>query len=262
MTDNEIRFQQIDKIIADINSFKVDPDFSKEIQSRNLRSAPKELTDEKLLETFATLIAYSGQAPSDKVKEVLDTGIFKTMFEGFNVEQVVLMNPCNLVETYWDKVRPIRYQTKLFQIVMFARRIKKIGSLSSLLTNSQIPVRLHSQNDIDFFWSGFDILQTNLKRAKVSYLKETTTLLHYLLDAGFDCVKPDLVVMKVAQRIGIVESNKGDKNFRIAVRFLQEYCVARQMRPSVIDFYLLIDGGQKEMKKLVHPDFYARQNLN
>jgi hypothetical protein len=262
MTDVDIQFQKIDKIIADINFFKIDPDFSNEIVNRNLRSAPKELTDEKLLEVFTTLIAFSGQAPSNKVKDALNSGIFNVMFNQFNVEQVALMNPCDLVDTYWDKVSPIRYQTKLFQIVMFARRIRRIGSLSSLLSNSQIPIRLHTKNDIDRFWNGFDILQTSLKTFKVSYLKETTTLLHYLLDTGFDCVKPDLVVMKVAKNIGIVESDKGDKNFRIAVRFLQEYCLNRQIRPSIIDLYLLIDGGQKEMKKLVHPNFYKRQYLN
>lgn len=258
MTDIEIRYQKIDRIITDVNSYKIDPAFTDELESRNARLAPAKLTDEKLLEIFTTLIAFSGQAPSDKVREILDTDIFRTMFENFNVERVALQNPCDLVDAYWDRVSPIRYQTKLFQIVMFARRIRRIGSLSSLLTKSKIPDRLYSKTDIDLFWSGFDNLQLCLKKAKVSYLKETTTLLHYLLDTGFDCVKPDLVVMKVAKKIGIVESDKGDRNFRSAVRTLQEYCIDRQIRPSVIDLYFLIDEGQKEAKKLVHPDYYKR----
>lgn len=258
MTDPDIYFQKIDKIIADIDSFKMDPAFSQEMKNRNLRKAPKELTDEQLLEIFTTLIAYSGQAPSDKVKQVLDAGIFRVMLENFDVHKVALMNPCQLVDDYWDQVSPIRYQTKLFQMVMFARRIKKIGSLASLLTKSEIPTTLQSETDIELFWRGFDRLQLSMKKAKVSYLKETTTLLHYLLATGFDCVKPDLVVMKVAQKIGIVDGKKGDKNFRKAVRFLQEYCLQRGIRPAIIDLYFLIDEGQREAKRFVHPDFYTR----
>ncbi|GAA4345352.1 hypothetical protein [Flaviaesturariibacter amylovorans] len=125
MTVRRICFKKIDKIIADINKYKIDPSFSEEVEKRDLRSVPIRLTDNKLLEIFSTLIAFSGQAKSDRVREVLDTGIFRKMFARFDVAQVALMNPCDLVDMYWDKVSPIRYQTKIFQIVMFARRIRK-----------------------------------------------------------------------------------------------------------------------------------------
>lgn len=187
MTNNDSVFVKIDQIIESINAYTIEPDFSKEIFDRNNRKAPKELTDQKLLEIFTTLIAFSGQAPSDKVKLLIDAKIFNEIFEDFDVAKVSSLNPCDLVDKYWDKITPIRYQTKLFQIVLFARRIRKIGSLSLLLTQSEIPNSIKSKNDIEIFWKGFDILQSNLEQFKVSYLKETTTLLHYLLDTGYDC---------------------------------------------------------------------------
>jgi 3-methyladenine DNA glycosylase Tag len=256
MTNNKTLFAKIDKIIKSINSYAVDPDFSKEISNRNKRKPPKQLTDQKLLEIFTTLIAFSGQAPSDKVKLLIDAKIFNEIFYDFDVAKVASLNPCDLVDKYWEQITPIRCQTKLFQIVMFARRIKRIGSLSSLLTQSKIPISLKSKNDIDEFWKGFDNLQNSLEQFKISYLKETTTLLHYLLDTGYDCAKPDSVVMKVALKIGIVDSDKGDTNFRKTVRTIQEYCVERKLRPSILDLYFLIDEGQKAAKKYVRVDYY------
>jgi hypothetical protein len=255
-------FESIDRIIAAVNGYTVDSSFSFEVTQRNSRRAPSELTDQKLLEIFTTLIAFSGQAPSDKVRIIVDSKIFNEVFQAFDVIKVSSLNPCDLVEEYWDKIGAIRYQTKLFQIVMFARRIRKIGSLSGLLTQSGIPDIINSRDDIERFWNGFDKLQGSLKQFKVSYLKETTTLLHYLLDTGYDCVKPDLVVMKVAKKIGIVESEKGDKNFRQTVKTLQEYCLDRNIRPSIVDLYFLIDEKQKDASRFVHEDYYKRELFN
>lgn len=67
--------------------------------------------------------------------------------------------------------------------------------------------------------------------------------------------------MKVAQKIGIVDSNKGDTNFRKVVRTIQEYCVDRKLRPSIVDLYFLIDEGQKAAKKYVRSDYYNQTNL-
>lgn len=73
-------------------------------------------------------------------------------------------------------------------------------------------------------------------------------------------MKPDLVVMKVAKKLNIVDKETGDKNFKKTVRFIQEYSVNRQIRPSIVDFYFLIDEGQMGAKKFVTPEFYKRPN--
>ena len=75
---------------------------------------------------------------------------------------------------------------------------------------------------------------------------------------GYDCVKPDLVVMKVAKKLNIVDNVLGDKNFRKTVRFIQEYSIDRKIRPSVVDFYFLIDEGQMGARKFVKPEFYQK----
>lgn len=68
--------------------------------------------------------------------------------------------------------------------------------------------------------------------------------------------------MKVAQKLNIVDNETGDKNFRKTVRFIQEYSVERKIRPSIVDFYFLIDEGQMGAKKFVNSDFYKKSNDN
>lgn len=68
--------------------------------------------------------------------------------------------------------------------------------------------------------------------------------------------------MKVANKLNIVESVTGDKNFRKTVRFIQEYAIDRKIRPSVVDFYFLIDEGQMGARKFVEENFYEKRTLN
>jgi hypothetical protein len=103
-----------------------------------------------------------------------------------------------------------------------------------------------------------DKLLVTLKNNKIPFFQSTTSLLHFLLDIGYDCVKPDLVVMKVAKKLNIVDSETGDRNFRKTVRLIQEYSVDRKIRPSIVDFYFLIDEGQMSAKKFVKPEFYKK----
>ena len=99
-------------------------------------------------------------------------------------------------------------------------------------------------------------LEKIFKQKKIPFFQSTTSLLHFLLDAGYDCIKPDLVVMKVASKIKIVDSEKGDKNFRATVRKIQQYSLDRNIRPTIVDFYFLIDEGQRGAKKFVTNDSY------
>lgn len=113
------------------------------------------------------------------------------------------------------------------------------------MNDSNISKEIKNEQDIEKFWFGFDILLKTLKENKISFFQSTTSLLHFLLDSGYDCVKPDLVVMKVAKKLNFVETESGDKNFRKAVRAIQEYSINRNTRPTIIDFYFLIDEGQR-----------------
>jgi hypothetical protein len=76
------------------------------------------------------------------------------------------------------------------------------------------------------------------------------------MDLGYPCVKPDSVVMNVSKKLGLVPSDKGDPNLIEAVESIQQYCIVKNMKPSIIDLYFLIYGGQDGVRNLVLPRFY------
>lgn len=249
-------FKHIDNTIEKINNYKIEPIFSKEIQSRNSRKVSKDLSENEIIEIFTTLIAYSQNANSKLVEQIINSGIFNEIFADFDINQIVKMNPCDLADKYWGKIGGIRQQAKLFHIVSLARKIKNIGSFNKLLTETEIPKIINTENDIDNFWIGFKKLKKVMEENKVPFFRSTTSLLHFLLETGYDCVKPDLVIMKVAKKIGIVDKESGDKNLIQTVRTIQEYSIDRKIRPSIIDLYFLIDEGQLGAKKFVKDEFY------
>ncbi len=249
-------FEHIDNIIKKIDNYRVEPIFSNELEFRKNRKVSDNLSENEIIEIFTTLIAYSQNANSKLVEQIIKSGIFNKIFADFDINEIVKMNPCDLADEYWAKIDGIRQQAKLFHIVSLARKIKKIGSFNKLLTKTEIPKIIKTENDIDDFWIGFKKLKKIMEVNKVPFFRSTTSLLHFLLETGYDCVKPDLVIMKVAKKIGIVEKESGDKNLIQTVRTIQEYSIDRKIRPSVIDLYFLIDEGQLGAKKFVKDEFY------
>ena len=257
MTDNLTIFTEIDNIIAKVDRFKNEPTFSQEIQERQNRRVAPLLNDNEILKTFAHLIAYSQNANSELVEQLLKSEKFDKVFDNFEVDKVIGMNPCDIADIHWKSISVIRQQAKLFHIISLARKLKSIGSLATILNDNTIPRQISNIEDIEIFWSGFNKLQKILKAKKIPFFQSTTSLLHFLLTMGYDCVKPDLIVMRVAKKIKIVESEVGDKNFRLTVKTIQYYSLSRQIRPSIVDFHFLIDEGQRGAKKYVKTDFYA-----
>ena len=164
-------FREIDQIIAVINKYRVEPIFSEELQRRQNKIVSETITESEILRTFATLIAYSQNANSDLVEKVIRSGIFDEIFSNFDIVKVSQMNPCDLADTYWSKIRGIRQQAKLFHIVSLARRIRHIGSFSTMLTKTEIPRRITSENDIAKFWEGFEKLLKTLKANKIPFFQ-------------------------------------------------------------------------------------------
>lgn len=249
-------YDEIDSICRKVEEFKMSPLFDYEINRRKNTITSPFLNDDEILKTLSYLIAYSQNANSELVEQVLKSGSFELALKNFKIDEVVKLNPCDIADDHWSSIKGIRQQAKLFHIVSLARRIKRIGSFHRVLDQSNLPNRIHNHSDIDAFWIGFDKLLTLMKREKIPFFQSTTSLLHLLLDIGYDCIKPDLVVMRVAKKLNIVDSEAGDKNFRKAVRFVQEYSVDNDVRPSVVDLYFLIDEGQMGARKYVRPEFY------
>lgn len=251
-------FSQIDRLIENIDKYKIDSIFSTEVLLRNERKVSDNLSNNQIIEIFTNLIAYSQNANSQLVEQIIKSEIFKEIFADFDIDQIVKMNPCDLADKYWLNISGIRQQAKLFHIVSLARKIKTIGSFSNLLTETQIPKEIKTKEDIDKFWLGFHDLRKVMEKHKVPFFRSTTSLLHFLLETGYDCIKPDLVVMKVAKKIGIVENESGDENLIKTVRLVQEYSIERKIRPSIVDLYFLIDEGQLGAKKFVRNEFYNK----
>lgn len=258
MTETAIIFSDIDNIIETVDRFKIEPLFSEEKNRRQNKIVSTLLDDNEILKILSYLIAFSQNSNSEIVEQVLKSGKFDKAFEDFKIENVIKLNPCDIADEHWSSIKGIRQQAKLFHIVSLARKIKNIGSFTGILNQTNIPTSIRTKNDIQAFWIGFDKLLATLKNYKIPFFQSTTSLLHFLLDIGYDCVKPDLVVMKVAKKLNIVDTETGDKNFRKTVRLIQEYSVDRNIRPSIIDLYFLIDEGQMGAKKFVKPDFYKK----
>jgi hypothetical protein len=247
---------RIDRIINRVNDYKINPEFKAEYQDRINRKPLKQLKETDLLKTFVHLIAFSQQAKSALVKKIIDGNILDKIFLDYSITKVAKMNPCDIAEKHWHKITAIRQRTKLFQIVMFARLLKQNKAVKSLLTNPPIPKSIKSIDDVEVFWKGFKKMQANLKVAKAPFLRETTTLLHFLLESGYDCIKPDSAVMKAAVKIGIVQERSGETNYIKVVKHIQLYCLEKNLRPPVVDLYLIIEGQQTEAALLVKKQYY------
>ena len=95
-----------------------------------------------------------------------------------------------------------------------------------------------------------------MKNVKMPFYQSSTTLLHLLMMLGFDCIKPDTIVMRVAiEELGIVGSEKRENDRIGVVRDIQDYSVNNKIKPSIVDFYLLIEGGQTWARKFVDNEF-------
>src|SRR5689334_14176059 len=122
--DNQL-YKNIDCVIMKIDDFRNEPLFSQEISRRNNKKVLDFIDDNKILRTFAYLIAYSQNANSELVEQLINQGSLDKAFENFNIRQVVNLNPCDIADTHWDNIKGMRQQAKLFHIVSLARKIKK-----------------------------------------------------------------------------------------------------------------------------------------
>lgn len=252
-------YHAIDRIRDEINSIKKEPEFSRHVAERLSRGKTALNDDQEVLRLMATLIAYSQNAQSDRVSTIVDSGILEGIFEGFKIEKAAVIDADDLKTRYWAQIKPLRFPSKLRSIVGCARALlvlqKRHGSFLELLKKSDIPMYLKNARAVDDFWIGFFKLRDELKRTDMPFFKNTTSLLHFLLDTGYDCVKPDIIIMKVAKKVGIVDYEKGNRNFIQAVKAIQLYGVERGIKPSIIDFYFLIYGGQKWALQFIKPEF-------
>lgn len=249
-------FTLLDDIILRIQRYKIEPLLSEEIADRERRKPEKLKTDDDFLRAITILITFSQNARSDKVQNIWkNTDYFEQAFCRFNIDAVANLDPQKIIMNYWEKIKIIRFKKKIDSIIGCAQSIKEIsrkhGSFSNFFQEIAIPIRIKNREDINIFWLGFNRLLREFKEIKMPFLGNVTTLLHLLLDMGYDCVKPDIILLKFSNEIGITDKKK-------FVRALQEYSLLRNIRPSLVDLYLLIYGKQLGAKHFVNPEYYLK----
>jgi 3-methyladenine DNA glycosylase Tag len=263
-------FSKIDVLIKRVDQFKSDPQFSDEVKKRTARKPSFDETDDEVFGRVVKLIAYSQAARTSSVKPLIENGIFKQIFDNYSVEEVAKRESLKPSPEEWEKIGAIRFPTKVKSMICAARSILEIqrqhGSFMSYLATVGLPANISSESQIEAFWNGFDQMRKDLKEIEFPFLQSFTTLCHFLMNCGFDCAKPDSGVMAAATDLGIVprlqnkKAKHSESDLRNTVLAIQKYTVARQetdKRPSVIEMYFLIQGGQSGAKGWVSEQFYA-----
>jgi len=195
-------------------------------------------------------IAYSQGARSVAVAELLAAGTLDAAFDDFDPRRLSRRTPVQVRRRHWDDIGAIRFKGKVDSILKAAEVLNGIvrdhGSFAAYLRTFGIPRRIRSLADVEAFWETCTTFQDNMRERDMPFFNKTTSLLQLLLDLDYDCIKPDLIVMRLARRIGLVEKEIGDRHFREAVWALQTYGVLRGIRPAAMDWYVLAFGGQTE----------------
>jgi hypothetical protein len=256
-------YKELDRIIENINKKKLHDDFYSDLYKRRekLTSNIVVNTNHAFFEILIELIAYSQQAKAEKVAELINSGLLKETLCNYDYKVLALKNPVDIVDGYldkndenilWENIKAIRQKTKIFQIIRLARVLFKHENFAiEQLNLSEFPVNIKTQNDIDVFWSSFSDLLKKCKEHQIPFISSSvTTLLHFLMHIGYDCIKPDSSVIRVFKNLKLIE-NAGQKELKYIVKIVQSYCIVRDLNPAEVDLYLMIEGGQSFAEKYI-----------
>ncbi len=259
-------FPDIDVLVARVHQYQTQA-FSTEIRNRQSLTPNFNLPDEEILRNCVELIAYSQQAQATLVEQLIGTGIFSRIFRGYDVGVVAHLDPHQLIDQHWGSIGALRFRSKITSMVACARALLAIRqqhpSFMAYLKSTNLLTAIRSQQDIAEFWTEFQAVQAYLHQIGMPFFHNLTSLCHLLMTLGFDCAKPDKVVMTVAVDLHIVPPRKNpkqptftDRERRHVIETLQVYGLCRGMRVPAVDLYLLICGGQTGTLQYVFPQFY------
>jgi hypothetical protein len=262
-------------MVTRVDRFKVDPEFSKQMEDRQGKVPDFSRDDAQILRDLVVLIAYSNNANSEKVTRLVEGSTFEELFQEY------LAGPgCTaaqeIVDASWHDLKSIRFKRKVDAWVRCREGLRSIrarsGSFMEYLDSVGLPNRIESEADFCAFWKGFDQIRGFLSQSRFPYFGNFTSLCHLLLHLGFDSVKPDLIVMKTAVELGIVPpqpqqkknpektSSHPEASLKQTVQSIQRYSVYKGTRPAVLDLYFLIHGRQASSIALVRPDYYQNHS--
>jgi 3-methyladenine DNA glycosylase Tag len=227
---------------------------------KHSRKTPRPLPgDREIMRRIVIAISYSQGSQSKLVKGLIDDPIFSKAFVDFDISALANQKPEALRQRYWTHLGYLRFKKKIDRIIRCAQVLNGIvsecGNFATYLSSFKIPRRLHAETDINKFWDGFTALRQDLRTHDMPFFRQTTSLLQLLLDLDYDSVKPDLIVMRLARRIGMVEFEIGEAHLQKVVRGFQKYAIARNVRLSAVDLQVLAFGGQTSACELLDEFF-------
>jgi len=235
------------------------PGWHDEIARRSRRRCQPLPDDCEIMRRICVAIAYSQGSRSSLIGELVETPLFVEAFAGFDHAVLALRDPDIILARYWRRIGHFRFRSKIPRIIQCARALNGIirdcGSFSDYLEGFEIPRRIRNARHLEQFWQRFNALQSDLQRREMPFFRSTTSLLQLLLDLDYDAVKPDLIIMRLARRIGVVDRETGERAFRQCVRFLQEYSITNHRRAAELDLAMLAFGGQSGARQLLTQKF-------
>jgi hypothetical protein len=258
--------EAIDKMVERINRFKIDPQFTQQMEDRRRKAPNFALSDSEILRHLMILVAYSNNANSEKVTHLVEGPAFESIFQKYFVQKTSELTAERIIADCWHDLTAIRFKKKIDAWVRCAKSLPSIqtryGSFMRYLSSTGLPNSIKSADDIEVFWESFNRIRAYFLELELPYFGNFTTLCHLLMHLGFDCAKPDIIVMRAAVDLGVVPLPPKKKNsekrrahpeqsLAQTVRTIQGYAVGRNTRAPVIDLYFLIHGGQADSKGLV-----------
>lgn len=224
------------------------PNWRQVIRDRSRRALQQVPRDREIMRRVCVAIAHSQGARSAQIEKLIADPMFPAAFANFDPTALAKCKPDTILKKYWSRLGHFRFKGKIRRIVQCAQALNGIkrdhGSFARYLQGFQIPQRIRTAEHLDQFWAQFNALRQDLQHREMPFFRSTTSLLQLLLDLDFDSVKPDLIVMRLARRLGIVARETGDRALRQCVRFLQEYSIKNSCRAAELDWALLAFGGQ------------------
>jgi hypothetical protein len=266
--------EAIDKMVERVNRFKIDPQFTQQMEDRRRKAPNFAMSDSEVLRHLMILVAYSNNANSEKVTRLVEGPVFESIFQKYFVQKTSELTAESIVASCWQDLTAIRFKKKIDAWVRCARSLPSIqsrhGSFMRYLSSAGLPNPLKSEDDIGAFWEGFNQIRAYFQELHLPYFGNFTTLCHLLMHLGLDCAKPDIIVMRTAVDLGIVPAPPKRKNseksrahaeesLKQAVRTIQGYAVGKNTRAPVIDLYFLIHGRQADAIGLVEPGYYRQR---
>jgi hypothetical protein len=177
-------FQAIDNMVDRVNSFKVDPEFTQQVEARRNLVADFSLKDDEILRQLIELIAYSNNANAQKVTDLVVREVFRPIFHDYSVEKTADLLAEELRQLHWPKIKSIRFKYKVDAMVRCAACLIAIRrsheSFMEFVRDAGLPVTIRSESDVVAFREGFATIRTKLLQLRFPYITNFTSLCHLL----------------------------------------------------------------------------------